>query len=90
MAIKQEDLLGMLVPSVDITKVTIETSRPSGISVTVICKVYKSSSFSSIFKNSKSYCEPSNDSDCGAKHYRLYRKGRHQGCNLFNERGLTK
>jgi hypothetical protein len=40
MAIKQEDLLGMLVPSVDITKVTIETSRPSGISVTVSLSAY--------------------------------------------------
>ena len=40
MAIKQEDLLGMLVPSVDITKVTIETSRPSGISVTVNLSAY--------------------------------------------------
>ena len=40
MAIKQEDLLGMLVPSVDITKVTLETSRPSGLSVTVTLSVY--------------------------------------------------
>jgi len=40
MAIKQEDLLGMLVPSVDITKVTLETSRPSGLSVTVALSVY--------------------------------------------------
>jgi len=40
MAIKQEDLLGMLVPSVDITKVTLETSRPSGLSVTVNLSVY--------------------------------------------------
>ena len=40
MAIKQEDLLGMLVPSVDITRVTIETSRPSGLSVTVNLSAY--------------------------------------------------
>jgi hypothetical protein len=40
MAIKQEDLLGMLVPSVDITRITIETSRPSGLSVTVALSVY--------------------------------------------------
>ena len=40
MPVKQEDLLGMLVPTADITKVTLESVRPSGLSVTVDLSVY--------------------------------------------------
>jgi hypothetical protein len=40
MPVKQEDLLGMLVPTADITKVTLESARPSGLSVTVNLSVY--------------------------------------------------